>query len=97
MGNLGTGATQRAIQAAQAMGGKAALYIILRHALARQLAMIISATLAVPGFIGGIGALSLIGLEFSSLTPLGKYAIAGKRSILRTAAVVNHAGDYPTC
>jgi peptide/nickel transport system permease protein len=50
------------VQAARAMGGKP-LYIILRHVLPQTATyVIISATLAVPGFIGAEAVLSLIGL-----------------------------------
>jgi len=57
------------VQAAQAMGGKP-IYIILRHVLTATY-IIISATLAVPSFIVGIGAES-DWAEFSSLTPRGE-------------------------
>jgi len=45
--------------------------------------VIISATLAVPGFIVAESVLSLIGLEFSSLTPWGNMlSLATNASIL---------------
>ena len=53
---------QEFVQAAQAMGAKP-LYIILRHVLPQTATyIIISATLAVPGFIVAESVLSLIGL-----------------------------------
>ena len=53
---------QEFIQAAKAMGAKP-LYIILRHVLPQTASyIIISATLAVPGFIVAESVLSLIGL-----------------------------------
>lgn len=59
------------VQAARAMGGKP-LYIITRHILPQTATyIIISATLAVPSFIGAEAVLSLIGLEFNNQTLLG--------------------------
>ncbi|MBD2777041.1 ABC transporter permease [Iningainema tapete] len=57
------------VQAARAMGGKP-LYIILRHVLPQTATyIIISATLAVPGFIGAEAVLSLIGLGIQQPDP----------------------------
>ncbi|MDM9379740.1 ABC transporter permease [Chlorogloeopsis sp. ULAP01] len=57
------------VQAAQAMGGKP-LYIIIRHILPQTATyIIISATLAVPGFIGAEAVLSLIGLGIQQPDP----------------------------
>lgn len=57
------------VQAARAMGGKP-LYIILRHVLPQTATyIIISATLAVPGFIVAESVLSLIGLGIQQPDP----------------------------
>jgi peptide/nickel transport system permease protein len=57
------------IQAAKAMGAKP-LYIIVRHILPQTATyMIISATLAIPGFIGMESVLSLIGLGIQQPDP----------------------------
>lgn len=57
------------VQAARAMGGKP-IYIILRHVLPQTATyVIISATLAVPGFIGAEAVLSLIGLGIQQPDP----------------------------
>jgi peptide/nickel transport system permease protein len=57
------------VQAARAMGG-GSLYIILRHILPQTATyVIISATLAVPGFIGAEAVLSLIGLGIQQPDP----------------------------
>ncbi len=57
------------VQAARAMGAKP-LYIILRHVLPQTATyMIISATLAVPGFIVAESVLSLIGLGIQQPDP----------------------------
>jgi peptide/nickel transport system permease protein len=57
------------VQAARAMGG-GPLYIILRHVLPQTATyMIISATLAIPGFIGLESVLSLIGLGIQQPDP----------------------------
>ncbi len=57
------------VQAARAMGGKP-LYIILRHVLPQTASyIIISATLAVPGFIVAESVLSLIGLGIQQPDP----------------------------
>ncbi|NWF59939.1 MAG: ABC transporter permease [Fischerella sp.] len=57
------------VQAARAMGGKP-LYIITRHVLPQTATyIIISATLAVPGFIGAEAVLSLIGLGIQQPDP----------------------------
>ncbi|MEC4813777.1 MAG: ABC transporter permease [Scytonema sp. PMC 1069.18] len=57
------------VQAAKAMGGKP-LYIILRHVLPQTATyIIISATLAVPGFIAAEAVLSLIGLGIQQPDP----------------------------
>jgi peptide/nickel transport system permease protein len=60
---------QEFIQAAKAMGAKP-LYIILRHVLPQTASyIIISATLAVPGFIVAESVLSLIGLGIQQPDP----------------------------
>jgi peptide/nickel transport system permease protein len=60
---------QTYVQAAQAMGGRS-LYIILRHILPQTASyVIISATLAVPGFILAEAVLSLIGLGIQQPDP----------------------------
>ncbi|MDJ0735858.1 MAG: ABC transporter permease [Nostocaceae cyanobacterium] len=57
------------VQAARAMGGKP-IYIILRHVLPQTATyIIISATLAIPGFIGAEAVLSLIGLGIQQPDP----------------------------
>ncbi|MGB3206812.1 MAG: ABC transporter permease [Crinalium sp.] len=57
------------VQAARAMGAKR-LYIIIRHVLPQTASyVIISATLAVPGFIGAEAVLSLIGLGIQQPDP----------------------------
>ncbi|MCX7596094.1 MAG: ABC transporter permease, partial [Fischerella sp.] len=57
------------VQAARAMGGKP-LYIITRHVLPQTATyIIISATLAVPSFIGAEAVLSLIGLGIQQPDP----------------------------
>ncbi|CEJ45535.1 ABC transporter permease [Umezakia ovalisporum] len=57
------------VQAAQAMGGKP-IYIIIRHILPQTATyVIISATLAVPGFISAEAVLSLIGLGIQQPDP----------------------------
>lgn len=57
------------VQAARAMGGRS-LYIILRHVLPQTATyIIISATLAVPSFIGAEAVLSLIGLGIQQPDP----------------------------
>lgn len=57
------------VQAARAMGGKP-LYIIIRHVLPQTATyMIISATLAIPGFIAAESVLSLIGLGIQQPDP----------------------------
>jgi len=56
------------------------VYIILRHVLP-QTASDYLATLAVPGFIVAESVLSLIGLEFSSLTPLGEICYRWQRML----------------
>lgn len=57
------------VQAARAMGAKP-LYIILRHVLPQTATyIIISATLAIPGFIGAEAVLSLIGLGIQQPDP----------------------------
>lgn len=57
------------VQAARAMGGKP-IYIIIRHILPQTATyVIISATLAVPGFIGAEAVLSLIGLGIQQPDP----------------------------
>jgi len=61
--------TQEFVQAAQAMGGRS-FYIILRHVLPQTYTyVIISATLAIPGFIGAESVLSLIGLGIQQPDP----------------------------
>ncbi|MDA0674115.1 MAG: ABC transporter permease [Cyanobacteria bacterium] len=61
--------SQTYVQAAQAMGGRS-LYIILRHILPQTASyVIISATLAVPGFILAEAVLSLIGLGIQQPDP----------------------------
>jgi peptide/nickel transport system permease protein len=60
---------QTYVQASQAMGGRS-LYIILRHILPQTASyVIISATLAVPGFILAEAVLSLIGLGIQQPDP----------------------------
>lgn len=60
---------QEFVQAARAMGAKP-LYIIVRHVLPQTATyIIISATLAVPGFIVAESVLSLIGLGIQSKDP----------------------------
>ncbi|WP_036479766.1 ABC transporter permease [Myxosarcina sp. GI1] len=60
---------QEFVQAARAMGAKP-LYIIIRHVLPQTATyIIISATLAVPGFIVAESVLSLIGLGIQSKDP----------------------------
>ncbi len=57
------------VQAARAMGGKP-LYIITRHVLPQTASyMVISATLAIPGFIEAESVLSLIGLGIQQPDP----------------------------
>lgn len=57
------------VQAARAMGGKP-IYIIIRHILPQTATyVIISATLAVPGFIAAESVLSLIGLGIQQPDP----------------------------
>lgn len=57
------------VQAARAMGGKP-IYIIIRHVLPQTATyVIISATLAVPSFIGSEAVLSLIGLGIQQPDP----------------------------
>lgn len=57
------------VQAARAMGGKP-IYIIMRHVLPQTATyIIISATLAVPSFIGAEAVLSLIGLGIQQPDP----------------------------
>jgi len=57
------------VQAAKAMGGKP-IYIIIRHILPQTATyVIISATLAVPGFISAEAVLSLIGLGIQQPDP----------------------------
>ncbi len=57
------------VQAARAMGGKP-IYIILRHVLPQTATyIIISATLAIPSFIGAEAVLSLIGLGIQQPDP----------------------------
>ncbi|WP_008312565.1 ABC transporter permease [Leptolyngbya sp. PCC 6406] len=61
--------SQTYVQASQAMGGKA-FYIILRHILPQTASyVIISATLAIPGFILAEAVLSLIGLGIQQPDP----------------------------
>ena len=60
---------QEFVQAAQAMGGRS-FYIIVRHVLPQTYTyVIISATLAVPSFIGAESVLSLIGLGIQQPDP----------------------------
>ena len=60
---------QEFVQAARAMGAKP-LYIIIRHVLPQTASyIVISATLAVPGFIVAESVLSLIGLGIQSKDP----------------------------
>ena len=60
---------QEFVQAARAMGGKP-FYIIIRHVLPQTASyIIISATLAVPGFIVAESVLSLIGLGIQQPDP----------------------------
>jgi len=57
------------VQASRAMGGNP-IYIIIRHVLPQTVTyVIISATLAVPGFIGAESVLSLIGLGIQQPDP----------------------------
>ncbi|MGD1908858.1 MAG: ABC transporter permease [Leptolyngbyaceae cyanobacterium] len=61
--------SQTYVQAAQAMGGRP-FYIVLRHILPQTASyVIISATLAVPGFILAEAVLSLIGLGIQQPDP----------------------------
>ncbi|MBD2437030.1 ABC transporter permease [Nostoc sp. FACHB-110] len=72
------------VQAARAMGGKP-LYIILRHVLPQTATyVIISATLAVPSFIGSEAVLSLIGLGIQQPDPSwgNMLSLASNASIL---------------
>jgi len=72
------------VQAARAMGGKP-LYIILRHVLPQTATyVIISATLAVPSFIGAEAVLSLIGLGIQQPDPSwgNMLSLASNASIL---------------
>ena len=72
------------VQAARAMGGNS-LYIILRHVLPQTASyIIISATLAVPGFIGAEAILSLIGLGIQQPDPSwgNMLSLASNASIL---------------
>lgn len=72
------------VQAARAMGGKP-LYIILRHVLPQTATyVIISATLAVPSFIGSEAILSLIGLGIQQPDPSwgNMLSLASNASIL---------------
>ncbi len=72
------------VQAAQAMGGKP-LYIIIRHVLPQTATfVIISATSAVPSFIGAEAVLSLIGLGIQQPDPSwgNMLSLASNASIL---------------
>jgi peptide/nickel transport system permease protein len=72
------------VQAARAMGGKP-LYIIIRHVLPQTATyIIISATLAVPSFIGAEAVLSLIGLGIQQPDPSwgNMLSLANNASIL---------------
>ncbi len=72
------------VQAARAMGGKP-IYIILRHVLPQTATyVIISATLAVPSFIGAEAVLSLIGLGIQQPDPSwgNMLSLASNASIL---------------
>ncbi|HIK07650.1 MAG TPA: ABC transporter permease [Trichormus sp. M33_DOE_039] len=72
------------VQAARAMGGKP-LYIIIRHVLPQTATyIIISATLAVPSFIGSEAILSLIGLGIQQPDPSwgNMLSLASNASIL---------------
>jgi len=79
-GNSGTGAVEKLVQAAQAMGGKP-FYIILRHVLPQTASyVIILRNSGSSGFIVAESVLSLIGLEFSSLT-LGEICYRWQRML----------------
>ncbi|WP_427158311.1 ABC transporter permease [Aliinostoc sp. HNIBRCY26] len=72
------------VQAARAMGGKP-IYIIIRHVLPQTATyIIISATLAVPSFIGSEAILSLIGLGIQQPDPSwgNMLSLASNASIL---------------
>jgi peptide/nickel transport system permease protein len=72
------------VQAARAMGGNP-IYIIVRHVLPQTATyVIISATLAVPGFIGAEAVLSLIGLGIQQPDPSwgNMLSLASNASIL---------------
>ncbi|WP_066423747.1 ABC transporter permease [Anabaena sp. 4-3] len=72
------------VQAARAMGGKP-IYIIVRHVLPQTATyVIISATLAVPSFIGAEAVLSLIGLGIQQPDPSwgNMLSLASNASIL---------------
>ncbi|MBN3894934.1 MAG: ABC transporter permease [Nostoc sp.] len=72
------------VQAARAMGGNP-LYIILRHVLPQTASyIVISATLAVPSFIGAEAILSLIGLGIQQPDPSwgNMLSLASNASIL---------------
>ncbi|MBD2360791.1 ABC transporter permease [Anabaena minutissima FACHB-250] len=72
------------VQAARAMGGKP-IYIIIRHVLPQTATyVIISATLAVPSFIGSEAILSLIGLGIQQPDPSwgNMLSLASNASIL---------------
>jgi len=74
----------------------AASHIVLRHVLPQTASyIIISATLAVPGFIVAESVLSLIGL-IQQPDPLGEYAITGNNaSILVLQPWLIRRVDYP--
>lgn len=75
---------QEFVQAAQAMGGRS-FYIILRHVLPQTFTyIIISATLAIPSFIGAESVLSLIGLGIQQPDPSwgNMLSVASNASIL---------------
>jgi peptide/nickel transport system permease protein len=72
------------VQAAEAMGGQP-LYIILRHILPQTASyIVISATLAIPSFIGAEAVLSLIGLGIQQPDPSwgNMLSLASNASIL---------------
>jgi peptide/nickel transport system permease protein len=72
------------VQAARAMGGNP-LYIILRHVLPQTASyIVISATLAIPSFIGAEAILSLIGLGIQQPDPSwgNMLSLASNASIL---------------
>ncbi|MEA5568730.1 ABC transporter permease [Anabaena sp. UHCC 0399] len=72
------------VQAARAMGGKP-IYIIIRHVLPQTATyVVISATLAVPSFIGSEAILSLIGLGIQQPDPSwgNMLSLASNASIL---------------